>query len=68
LTPDPQFEDEEERHLARRRMRGDEDEAEAEDGEADAESEMLELFETAATALGGVIQAMRRRAMGEITD
>jgi hypothetical protein len=50
-------------------MRGGEDEAEAEDGEADAESEMLELFEAAATALGGVIRAMRRRKpVSEIAD
>ncbi len=72
LSDDPQFglhqrgpEDEEERDL--RRMRGDESEVEVED-EAEAEAEMLELFETAATALGQVVRAMRRRKASEIAD
>jgi hypothetical protein len=52
-----QDEDEDESHL---RVRGDED------GESEAAAEMLELFETAATALDAVVKAMRRRATSEI--
>jgi hypothetical protein len=78
LANDPQFglyqrgapEDEEERHLARRRMLSDEDETEQVEDEAESEGQLEELFQAAADGLLAAIDAMRRRrrAATEISD